>query len=231
MNYNIEPIGVVHTPFQEKFSVPRQATLVPSLTCSIQLQGAMNTPDAVKGLDQYSHLWVLFLFDQHMDKTPSALVRPPRLGGNEKVGVLASRAPFRPNHIGMSAVALKGIRIEKEQVWIDIGCCDVVNKTPVVDIKPYIPYSDAIPDAIGGFAKQQPDIIKVVFSQQAKQQIQQRENANYLFQALTEILQQDPRPAYKKNKLDDKIYGVKLFDFDLRFQVTDNTLLVTQLND
>ncbi len=147
--YSIEPIGIIETPYKEKFAVPRQPRLVPAAKARVKLLGEANSPEAVRGLEQFSHVWLLFLFDQNLEAGWKPTVRPPRLGGNERIGVFASRSTFRPNGIGMSAVEMKSITKKGDQIYIDLGSVDLVDGTPIVDIKPYIPYSDAIPEAIG----------------------------------------------------------------------------------
>ncbi|MCG6507892.1 tRNA (N6-threonylcarbamoyladenosine(37)-N6)-methyltransferase TrmO, partial [Vibrio parahaemolyticus] len=140
--HTIEPIAVIESPYKEKFAVPRQPRLVPSATARVKLLGESNCPEAVRGIEQFSHLWLLFLFDQNLQAGWKPTVRPPRLGGNERIGVLASRSTFRPNGIGMSAVELRGVRKQGDQIYLDLGSVDLVDGTPIIDIKPYIPYSD-----------------------------------------------------------------------------------------
>ncbi len=201
---------------------------MPSATATIALQGEINCLEAVRGLEQFSHLWLLFLFDQNLAAGWKPTVRPPRLGGNERVGVLASRATFRPNGIGMSAVELKGIRQQGSQILIDVGSIDLVDGTPIVDIKPYIPYSDSINKAVGGYAESEPESIDVAFSDLALQVIT-KEDADKM-QVIKEVLAQDPRPAYKKSKIDNKEYGVRLFDWNVKFKIIEQQALVTSID-
>ncbi len=230
MTYSLEPIGIIHSPYKEKFAVPRQPRLVSSATATIALQGDINCLEAVRGLEQFSHLWLLFLFDQNLAAGWKPTVRPPRLGGNERVGVLASRATFRPNGIGMSSVELKGIRQQGSLVFIDVGSVDLVDGTPIVDIKPYIPYSDSIPDAIGGYAESEPESIEVAFSDIALEVLAKDKEVDYKTQVIKEVLAQDPRPAYKKSKVDDKEYGVRLFDWNVKFKIIAQLALVTSID-
>ncbi|NOI22679.1 tRNA (N6-threonylcarbamoyladenosine(37)-N6)-methyltransferase TrmO [Vibrio mediterranei] len=230
MTYSLEPIGIIHSPYKEKFAVPRQPRLVSSATATIALQGDINCLEAVRGLEQFSHLWLLFLFDQNLAAGWKPTVRPPRLGGNERVGVLASRATFRPNGIGMSSVELKGIRQQGSLVFIDVGNVDLVDGTPIVDIKPYIPYSDSIPDAIGGYAESEPESIEVAFSDIALEVLAKDKEVAYKTQVIKEVLAQDPRPAYKKSKVDDKEYGVRLFDWNVKFKIIAQLALVTSID-
>ncbi|NOI64921.1 tRNA (N6-threonylcarbamoyladenosine(37)-N6)-methyltransferase TrmO [Vibrio sp. 99-8-1] len=229
MTYSLEPIGVIQTPFKEKFAVPRQPRLTASATSKLLLTGAANSPDSVRGIEQFSHIWLLFLFDKNLEAGWNPTVRPPRLGGNERVGVFASRAPFRPNGIGMSAVELKNVVIEDNQVWLELGSVDLVDGTPIIDIKPYIPYSDSISDANGGFAQTQPDLLPVTFSQHADQQLRFHANQAQVRAVISEVLAQDPRPAYKKNKVDTKEYAVNLFDLNVKFKISAQIVTVTAI--
>lgn len=226
MSYQIDPIGIIHSPYKEKFAVPRQPGLVPSARSEIYLQGDANAMEAVRGIEQFSHLWLLFLFDQNLEAGWRPTVRPPRLGGNERVGVFASRATFRPNGIGMSAVELKGVRQQNGQVILELGGVDLVDGTPIIDIKPYIPYSDSIADACGGFASEEPTKLEVIFTPQAQAQLAGSHSAEYQA-VISEVLAQDPRPAYKKNKVDSKEYAVHLYHFNVKFTVQDSQVIVT----
>jgi tRNA-Thr(GGU) m(6)t(6)A37 methyltransferase TsaA len=229
MKHEIEPIGIIHTPYKEKFAVPRQPRLAPSATARIALTGDANSLEAVRGIEQFSHLWILFLFDQNLQAGWNSTVRPPRLGGNERVGVFSSRSPFRPNGIGMSAVELKQVVHEKGQVWLELGSVDLVDGTPIIDIKPYIPYSDSIPEANGGFAQIEPKVLAVDFSELAQQQLRFHANQAQVRAVIGEVLAQDPRPAYKKTKQDNKEYAVNLFDLNVKFTVSDQLVTVTTI--
>lgn len=226
MSYQIDPIGIIHSPYKEKFAVPRQPGLVPSASSEIYLQGDANAMEAVRGIEQFSHLWLLFLFDQNLEAGWRPTVRPPRLGGNERVGVFASRATFRPNGIGMSAVELKGVRQQDGQVILELGGVDLVDGTPIIDIKPYIPYSDSIADACGGFASEEPTKLEVIFTPQAQAQLAGPRSTEYQA-VIREVLAQDPRPAYKKNKADSKEYAVHLYHFNVKFTVQNSQVTVT----
>lgn len=225
--YSISPIGVIKSPYKEKFAVPRQPRLVPSATARVKLQGEVNCAEAIRGIEQFSHLWLLFLFDQNLAAGWKPTVRPPRLGGNERIGVLASRATFRPNGIGMSAVELKGVSQEGDQFYLELGSVDLVDGTPIVDIKPYIPYSDAIVDANGGYAESEPEKAMVCFLPQALESLTNMVNEQHIRQVIEQVLAQDPRPAYKKGKPDSKEYAVNLFNLNVKFTVNDNLVSVT----
>ncbi len=227
--YSVEPIGIIESPYKEKFAVPRQPKLVTAATSRVRLLGAANCLESVRGIEQFSHIWLLFMFDQNLQAGWKPTVRPPRLGGNERVGVFASRATFRPNGIGMSAIPLHGVTQQAEQIYLDLGNVDLVDGTPIIDIKPYIPYSDNISNACGGYAEQEPETLTVEFSTQAKMTLAKRRNQAMETQVIAQVLAQDPRPAYKKGKPDDKQYAVNLFDLNIRFSVSDNLVMVTAI--
>lgn len=217
----VEPIGFIESPYTEKFAVPRQPGLVPAATARIVLQGDYANPDCVRGLAEFSHIWVLFLFHQTTAQGWKPLVRPPRLGGNEKRGVFATRSTFRPNNLGMSVVKVTGISYRNKQTIIEVQGADWVNDTPVIDIKPYVPYADAIPEAVGGFAPAAPEPTRTTtFSALAQQQLQQLKPQYPELQALiSQVLAQDPRPAYQQNDTDEREYGMTLYDVNIRWQV------------
>ncbi len=225
----ITPIGYVQSPYKEKFAVPRQPRLVPSAQAKILLTGDANCPESIRGIEQFSHLWLLFLFDQNLAHGWKPTVRPPRLGGNERIGVFASRATFRPNGIGMSAVELLGTEIKGDQVSLLVGSVDLVDNTPIIDIKPYIPYSDAIDNAHAGYAASEPETIRVEFSAAAQAVLLKRRDAAMVRNVIEQVLAQDPRPAYKKGAPDSKQYAVNLFDMNVRFTVSDNLATVTAI--
>ncbi|SIO95666.1 tRNA (N6-threonylcarbamoyladenosine(37)-N6)-methyltransferase TrmO [Vibrio spartinae] len=227
--HTLAPVGIIHSPYKEKFAVPRQPRLVPAATAQIQLMGEANCPESVRGLEQFSHLWLLFLFDQNLSAGWKPTVRPPRLGGNERMGVFASRSTFRPNGIGMSAVELQGIRQEGSQTWLDVGSVDLVDGTPIIDIKPYLPYADRIEHAHGGYADSEPTSTKVRFSDIARQSLAGHPRADEIEAVITQVLAQDPRPAYKKDKPDEKEYAVNLFDLNVKFSVSQSIITVTAI--
>ena len=225
VEFNI--IGQVNSPYKEKFAIPRQPGLVSSAKGTITLTGEANNPDLVRELAQFSHIWVLFVFHGTQEQGWNPLVRPPRLGGNKKIGVLATRSTFRPNPIGMSVVKLDAIDIENQQVILHISAIDLLDKTPIVDIKPYVPYSDSIPNANAGFAQTQPSSdLQITFTEHAKIALVKHSN-NYPDLALfiEQVLAQDPRPAYKKGKEDDKIYGMNLYDLNIQWQMQGLTCI------
>jgi tRNA-Thr(GGU) m(6)t(6)A37 methyltransferase TsaA len=227
----ISAVAICRTPYKQKFGIPRQPGLV-DVKGYIELAPALNTVDAIRGIEQYSHLWLLFCFHENLAQGWKTTVRPPRLGGNEKLGVFATRSTFRPNGIGQSVVKLHAIVKRKGKVCLEISGMDLLDGTPIIDIKPYIPFSDAITDAKGGIAQEAPELIQVVFSDNASIQLSTlAENDKYaqLQSLISAVLAQDPRPAYKKAKADPKVYQVALYDLDILWQVINNQIIVLML--
>ncbi|MEF1288514.1 tRNA (N6-threonylcarbamoyladenosine(37)-N6)-methyltransferase TrmO [Vibrio sp. M260118] len=227
--YSVEPIGVIESPYKEKFAVPRQPSLVPSATSRVKLLGKANCLESVRGIEQFDHIWLLFMFDQNLSTGWKPTVRPPRLGGNERIGVFASRSTFRPNGIGMSAVELQGVSQSGNQVYLDLGGVDLVDGTPIVDIKPYIPYTDSITHADGGYAEERPETLAVNFDSACREILNNHPNRTQVYKVICEVLAQDPRPAYRKGKPDNKIYSVRLFDLDVRFKANDSFITVVEV--
>lgn len=225
-------IGQVSSPYKEKFAIPRQPGLVSSAKATITLTGDANNAELVRELAQFSHIWVLFIFHGTQEQGWKPLVRPPRLGGNKKIGVLATRSTFRPNPIGMSVVKLDAIDIQEKQVRLHISAIDLLDKTPVVDIKPYVPYSDSIPEAEAGFAQTPPKKgLSVTFSDEALQSVEQyTQTYPNLMLLIEQVLMQDPRPAYKQTKVDNKVYGMHLYDFNIEWQMQNLTeVMITNI--
>jgi len=214
-------IGHVNSPYKEKFAIPRQPGLVSLAKGTITLIGNANNPELVRELAQFSHIWVLFVFHRTQSQGWKPLVRPPRLGGNKKIGVLATRSTFRPNPIGMSVVKLDAIDIKDKQVILHISAIDLLDKTPIVDIKPYVPYSDSIPHANAGFAQTHPlTNLQVTFNEQAQKTLAKYSNSiPDLALFIEQVLAQDPRPAYKQGKHDDKTYGMNLYDLNIQWKM------------
>ncbi|NIF21094.1 tRNA (N6-threonylcarbamoyladenosine(37)-N6)-methyltransferase TrmO [Candidatus Pantoea multigeneris] len=219
--FSFAPIGTIHSPWKEKFAVPRQPGLIQDGGGELHLLPPYNQPEAVRGLEGFSHLWVLFVFHQTMEGGWRPTVRPPRLGGNARMGVFATRSTFRPNPIGMSLVELKGIRCDKQQVILELGSLDLVDGTPVVDIKPYLPFAESVPNAQAGFAQHAPEASMAVrFSPEAQQQLaQQQQRYPHLERFIAQVLAQDPRPAYRKAESESREYAVWLLDFNVRWRV------------
>ncbi|GIU16864.1 MULTISPECIES: tRNA (N6-threonylcarbamoyladenosine(37)-N6)-methyltransferase TrmO [unclassified Shewanella] len=228
----IQAVAYCRTPYKQKFGIPRQPGLVSAARGFVELAPPFNQIDAVRGLEQYSHLWLLFCFHENLAAGWKTTVRPPRLGGNEKLGVFATRSTFRPNGIGQSVVKLHAVHTRNGKVSLEISGMDLLDGTPIIDIKPYIPFSDAITDAKGGIAQEAPVLVDVSFSKKAQQQVelyQQNPAYPHLAELIEGVLAQDPRPAYKKAKADPKLYQVALYDLDILWVITDTGIEVTEL--
>ena len=218
--YRFEPIGIVHSPYRDKFAVPRQPGLVPAARGELHLLGDCNRGEALEGLEGFSHLWLTFVFHRVMDQGWKPRVRPPRLGGNRRVGVFATRSPFRPNPIGLSAVRLLGIEERGGQWLLHLGGIALVDGTPILDIKPYVPYADAIAGARGGFAEDSPPPVAVSFARAGLEQLDALAPGYPDLRVLiTQVLAQQPRPAYQRD--DERVYGMALYDLDIRWVARD----------
>lgn len=217
---NITPIAYIENDYKEKFGIPRNSGRAKSVISKITFYKDFRSIDAVRGLEDFSHLWLIFDFSLVKQDKFSPLVRPPRLGGNKKVGVFASRSPFRPNGLGLSCVKIEKIDLEdKCAPVIYVFGADLLDKTPIFDIKPYIPFADCQQDAVGGFADENKDHkLEVVFDKDVKEQIPQ----DKLF-SLIECLADDPRPSYQD---DGRIYGMTFANLNVKFSVKENTLSV-----
>jgi len=224
-SFSLATIATIHSPYKEKFAVPRQPGLVPSAIALLEMLPPYDDINAFSGLEDFSHLWLTFVF--HKNKAPKnwqPMVRPPRLGGNKRIGVFATRSPNRPNPIGLSLVEFHGVIKKEDKLFLRLSNIDLVDGTPIIDIKPYIPYADAKPNASAGFAQQIPESSMVVeFSGQAMQIIEVNRELKTL---ITEVLKQDPRPAYKKNSDDDKTYAMHLLEFNVSWTVHQNITTV-----
>lgn len=223
---SIPVIGAVRSPYGDKFAVPRQSGLA-AVRSYIEFYPPYGDPQAFAGIEGFSHLHVIFLFDKALGHEFRPMVRPPRLGGNKRMGVFATRSPFRPSHLGLSVVRLTGVRTVHGQIVLDIEGADMVDMTPVIDIKPYIPFVDAIPDAQGGFAGSVPPVKSVMLSSQAQAALASFRAEDR--EAVIQILQQDPRPAYKNAAADAKIYHARLFGQDMAFKVSDTEVTLLEV--
>ncbi|WMJ83766.1 tRNA (N6-threonylcarbamoyladenosine(37)-N6)-methyltransferase TrmO [Oscillospiraceae bacterium LTW-04] len=220
----LKVIAKIHSDFPTKFGIPRQSGLVDSLKSTIVFEPAYRNPHALRGLEGYSHIWLIWHFSQTAKEDWTPTVRPPRLGGNTKMGVFASRSPFRPNAIGLSSVKLDKIQLESSQgPLLFVSGADLMHGTPIYDIKPYLPYVDCHQDATGGFALQSKKGTLVVdFPQQLRPLIPQES-----LEPLLEVLAQDPRPAYQNAP--QRVYGFEFAGFEVRFIVEENMLTVKEL--
>lgn len=224
----IEPIGIMHSPFGEKFGTPRQSGLIETAVGEIELFPPFNDPRMLQGLDGFSHIWITFQFDRCVEQGWQARVRPPRLGGNIEVGVFASRAPFRPNHLGLSVVRL--IEIRQAPLRLRVSGVDLVDATPVIDIKPYLPYADCKPDARGGFAAQAPESrLAVMFSAAAEQALGDLPDGDAVRQLITDVIALDPRPAYRRGVEPGRLYGMHLGDCEVAWRVLPDGAEVTAI--
>lgn len=219
-SFTLTPIGYVESDYPDKFGIPRQPGLAPAADANLVLTPPFDDPLTVRGLEAFSHLWISFIFHQSPTRwTP--LVRPPRLGGNRKVGVFASRSTHRPNRQGLSLVELVSIDL-REGVRLKLKGADLVSGTPVVDIKPYLPWAEALPDARSGFAPEAPALLTVTFTPQALKSLVGRPDSTALHTLIEQVLAQDPRPAYQRDHATPRLYGVRLRDVDVKFRPLQN---------
>lgn len=231
-DYSISAIGHIQSPYKQKFAIPRQPRLVPQAKAKLIFTAEFNREEFVRGIEEFSHIWLLFRFHETADKGYSAMVRPPRLGGNERKGVFATRATFRPNALGMSAVKLEGVEYKNGQLSLLLAGIDLLDGTPIVDIKPYLPYSDAMHDASAGFADTRPETqMSVEFCSEVTEFIAKQTHYPELKDFIANVLKQDPRPAYKKQKQGEQSYGMTLYDFNIRWQVNGEHNLVTHIEN
>jgi tRNA-Thr(GGU) m(6)t(6)A37 methyltransferase TsaA len=229
-DYSISAVGHIQSPYKQKFAIPRQPRLVPEAKAKLIFAPDFNREEFVRGIDEFTHIWLLFRFHETADKGYSAMVRPPRLGGNERKGVFATRATFRPNAIGMSAVKLEGIEYKNGQLSLLLAGIDLLDGTPIIDIKPYLPYSDSMLDASAGFADTRPETqMSVEFTPEVTLFIEQQTQYPDLLNFISNVLKQDPRPAYKKQKDGEQSYGMTLYDYNIRWQVNGEHNLVTSI--
>ena len=223
-------IARIKSDFREKFGIPRQSGLVQNLRSTIRFEPEFRNADALRGLEGFSHLWIMWIFSENVRDTWKPTVRPPRLGGNTRLGVFATRSSFRPNPIAMSCVKIEKINLTGENApSIEVSGADLMDGTPIVDIKPYLPYADSVPEAVGGFAevvrfnKLEVDFADGVFApgSDAAAFPEQKKAA------LVELLSEDPRPAYQRSA--DRIYGIRFAGFEIKFQVQGDHLTVVAI--
>lgn len=224
MDITVHPIAKMRSDFPTKFGIPRQSGLAENLRSTIVFEPRYRNDDALRGLEDFSHLWIIWQFSEAVRQEWTPTVRPPRLGGNVRMGVFATRSPFRPNSIGLSCVKLIGIERTAEQgTVIHVAGADLMDGTPILDIKPYIPYCDAHPDALSGFTTNAGDyLLKVDFPTELLDLIPEDKR-----DATLEVLSHDPRPSYQADS--DRIYGLSFAGFDIRFTVEQETLFVKEV--
>ena len=218
--WSLAPIARIHSCFTEKFGIPRQPGLVTKSVGTMEMLPPFDRPEMFAGLDQFSHIWIHFLFHDTIAEGWRSTVRPPWLGGQKRVGVFASRSPHRPNFLGLSVVRLVAIRISDKKIFLDLEGIDVLDQTPVFDIKPYLPYSDSVAGATGSsYTTEMREPVAVVFSDQTMvfSQMYQRESGRDLLGLIRQILRQDPRPPSQKG--DGREFGMMLWDVNIRWQV------------
>ena len=223
-NIMIHPIAKMRSDFPTKFGIPRQSSLVEGLESTIVFEPEFRNPEALRGIEGFSHLWIIWQFSEAVRQDWSPTVRPPRLGGNTRMGVFATRSPFGPNNLGLSCVQLLGVEhTSHESTVLHVSGADLMDGTPIFDIKPYIPYSDSFPEASGGFTDTAEDFILTVdFPESLLNLLPENKR-----QAAIGVLSHDPRPSYQRKP--DRIYGLSFSGFDIRFTVNDKTLYVREV--
>jgi len=221
------------SPYKEKFGIPRQPNLV-EVESYIEMQAPYNDLLAFEGIEEFSHLWLLWQFHDNKNQENSKFrpqVRPPRLGGNQKIGVFATRSMYRPSPIGLSVVKLKEVKKVGKTVRVYVTGSDLLEGTPIVDIKPYIHYSDAVMEAQSGYAQEEPVRKYVVWSEQAElereQLVQTKGLSEQIIRELAEVLSLDPRPAYQEDP--ERIYGMHFADFNIKFIVNETSVLIVEI--
>jgi tRNA-Thr(GGU) m(6)t(6)A37 methyltransferase TsaA len=218
--HSLRQIATIHSDFPTKFGIPKQSGLVDALEAVIVFEPEFRNPDALRGIEDFSHLWLIWQFSAALRENWSPMVRPPRLGGNQKMGVFATRSPFRPNPIGLSVVRLLGVEQTTQGAVLHVAGADLMDQTPIYDIKPYLPYVDCVPQATGGFTDTtQVVLLQVDFPEPLLQKLPPQKRA-----AAIEILKQDPRPHYQKDP--NRMYGFPFSGFEIKFQVQDQLLRV-----
>lgn len=230
MSHTVQAIAIIHTPYKQKFAIPRQPGLAKNVQGYIEFLPEFGDPNILRGIEQFSHLWLIFQFHQTADKGWSPLVRPPRLGGNKKLGVFATRSTFRPNNMGLSVVEFVRVEHNKGKLSLVVSGMDLLDGTPILDIKPYVPYADSLPNALGGFAHDVPELMSVNFSATAVTQLSHWQKIYpQLHATICDVLAQDPRPAYQHHSAPNKVYGMSLYELNIQWQVINNTCEVVDI--
>ena len=224
MDVNIQVIARMHSDFATKFGIPRQSGLVQELRSTIVFEPEFRNPDALRGIEDFSHLWIIWQFSEAVRQGRSPTVRPPRLGGNTRMGVFATRSPFRPNNLGLSCVRLLGVEHTAEYgTVLHVGGADLMDGTPIFDMKPYIPYADCQTEATGGFTDTADDfLLQVDFPSDLLGRLPEEKR-----EAAIQVLSHDPRPSYQRKP--DRIYGLTFAEYNIRFQVKDDVLTVVEV--
>lgn len=224
--FEVQPIGIIHSCFTEKFGIPRQPGMVPAATATLELYPPYNREEVSRGLEQFSHVWIHFLFHECVAEGWKNTVRPPWLGGKKRVGVLATRSPHRPNHLGLSVVRLDSIVKGENGISLQLSGVDLLDKTPVIDVKPYVPYSDSIISAECGYAKGEVPEVKVTFSSQVLEfcEVYEMKTGRNIQTLIEQMIKQDPRPAKQKGAKES--FGILLWDVNIRWSVTSKGFFV-----
>ncbi|BHH85510.1 tRNA (N6-threonylcarbamoyladenosine(37)-N6)-methyltransferase TrmO [Desulforhopalus sp. 52FAK] len=225
-NIEVQPIGIIHSCFTEKFGIPRQPGMVPAAIAELELYPPYNREEVTRGLEQFSHVWIHFLFHESVSDGWKNTVRPPWLGGTKRVGVLATRSPHRPNHLGLSVVRLQSVERGKQGTSLILSGIDLLDGTPVIDVKPYVPYSDSVPSAECGYAKGEVPEVSVQLTDQVRIFCEDylRKTERNLMPLIEQMIRQDPRPAKQKGAKDS--FGILLWDVNIRWSVTSDGFLV-----
>ncbi|PSF12913.1 tRNA (N6-threonylcarbamoyladenosine(37)-N6)-methyltransferase TrmO [Marinobacter shengliensis] len=221
----LTPIAITHSCFKDKFGVPRQPGLTRHAHADLLIQSPFDREDAFRGLETASHLWLTFQFHEAIRAEWRPVVRPPRLGGNKKIGVFASRSPFRPNSLGLSVVRNEGLIRKNGQLVLRISDHDLIEGTPILDIKPYLPFADSVPEASLGWAESAPtERADVVFSLEATAQLATLPVEEYpdVRALIEDVVSYDPRPSFRRGRDEERIYGANLYDLNVRFRFVND---------
>nr|WP_034908405.1 tRNA (N6-threonylcarbamoyladenosine(37)-N6)-methyltransferase TrmO [[Eubacterium] cellulosolvens] len=222
----LKPIAYIHSPFPEKFGIPRQSGLADT-SAEIVLESEYASAEAVRGLEDYNYLWLIWQFSANAGKAWHPTVRPPRLGGNTRIGVFATRSPFRPNPLGLSSVRLDSVSCENGKITLRVSGADLMDGTPIYDIKPYIPYADCHEDAVGGFTDRTERLVLRVEIPAAVRRSIPASVPTHLIDELTQVLAQDPRPSYQHDP--ERVYGLSFDGLSVHFTVDDDRLTVQSI--
>ncbi len=222
--YTVKVIARIQSDFKSKFGIPRQSGIIPELTSTVVFEPEYSNRDALRDIEQFSHLWLIWQFSESVREDWSPTVRPPRLGGNRRVGVFATRSPFRPNALGLSCVKLERVEEnESGKMCLVVSGADLLDGTPIYDIKPYLPFADSVPNAIGGFAdEKQSYSLEVIFSDELLSKLPSDKRT-----AAIKIFEHDPRPSYQNDS--NRIYGVEFAGYNIRFKVDGEVLIVVDI--
>ena len=223
MDHVLRPVAVMRSDFPEKFGIPRQAGIVPELESLVVFEPAYRDPESLRGIEGFSHLWLIWQFSESVTESFSPTVRPPRLGGNVRMGVFATRSPFRPNALGLSCVELKSVETRPGLgTVLVVRGADLMDGTPIYDIKPYVPYADCHPEALSGFAPDPGATLRVELPDELAEKLPKEKR-----EALRGVLANDPRPRYQRDP--DRVYAMDFAGFTVRFSVDGDTLTVREI--